>query len=520
MKSPERRQIIERAILIGLLFLIQIIWFFVIFANIINYSVWINVIFTIISLILILYLIRKNESPAYRMGWISLMAMFPLLGGLLYLLIGNKRPTRRMKRRLNEHRPLFQQELQTLPHQPAQAALAERDLRVASLSHYIYQFESYPLYRDTQVEYFANGESMMNQLIQDLKAAKSYIFLEFFIVEFGQMFDQIFEVLKEKVGQGVEVRLIYDDFGCIARLPEDFDRQCEAVGIKAIKFNPVHPVISMVYNTRDHRKYIIIDGLLAYTGGLNIADEYINVKQRFGYWKDNMIRLNGPASWSLSHLFLEMWNGFYPEKDMDLALYRPQLLEQTNPEEQNLPDSTSFVQPFGDSPLDNEAVGENVYRQLLDMAIESVYIYTPYLIISYEMQTALELAAKRGVDVRIVTPGIPDKPVVYRMTRSFYRPLLEAGVRIYEFTPGFLHAKTFIVDGKVACVGTINLDYRSLYLHFETGTLLYYHPVIEQISEDFFQVLDVSRERVLNDLNQSFFGEIVDSLLRLFAPFV
>ena len=334
------------------------------------------------------------------------------------------------------------------------------------------------------------------------------------------MFDQIFEVLKEKVGQGVEVRLIYDDFGCIARLPEDFDRQCEAVGIKAIKFNPVHPVISMVYNTRDHRKYIIIDGLLAYTGGLNIADEYINVKQRFGYWKDNMIRLNGPASWSLSHLFLEMWNGFYPEKDMDLALYRPQLLEQTNPEEQNLPDSTSFVQPFGDSPLDNEAVGENVYRQLLDMAIESVYIYTPYLIISYEMQTALELAAKRGVDVRIVTPGIPDKPVVYRMTRSFYRPLLEAGVRIYEFTPGFLHAKTFIVDGKVACVGTINLDYRSLYLHFETGTLLYYHPVIEQISEDFFQVLDVSRERVLNDLNQSFFGEIVDSLLRLFAPFV
>lgn len=391
MKSPERRQIIERAILIGLLFLVQIIWFFVIFANIINYSVWINVTFTIISFILILYLIRKNESPAYRMGWISLMAMFPLLGGLLYLLIGNKRPTRRMKRRINQNRSTFRAELETVPHQPVQARLAALNLRVASLSHYIYQFERYPLYQDTEVDYYPNGESMMESLLADLKSAQSYIFLEFFIVEFGQMFDRIFDILKEKAREGIEVRLIYDDFGCIARLPENFDQQCEAIGIKAIKFNPVHPVISMVYNTRDHRKFIVIDGQVAYTGGLNIADEYINVRERFGYWKDNMIRLSGPASWSFSHLFLEMWNGFYPDKDADLGVFRPQNLTKLAPESKL---SQGFVQPFGDSPLDNEAVGENVYRQLLDMAIESVYIFTPYLIISYELQTALELASQ------------------------------------------------------------------------------------------------------------------------------
>lgn len=359
----------------------------------------------------------------------------------------------------------------------------------------------------------------MADLINDLKSAEKYIFIEFFIIEFGQMYDQIFQILKEKASQGLDVRVIYDDFGCIARLPKNFDRELEDLGIKAIKFNPVRPIISMVYNTRDHRKFVVVDGKIAYTGGLNIADEYINVKERFGYWKDNMIRLQGPGAWIITNLFLEIWNGFYIYKDKDISIFQPwqgsvkdwgQIFEYEE----------GYVQSFGDSPLDNEVVGENVYRQLLDMAEDQVYITTPYLVISYELQTALELAAKRGVDVRILTPGIPDKPTVFRMTRSFYRPLLEAGVKIYEYSPGFMHAKTFVVDGKVACLGTINLDYRSFYLHFETGTIMYRHPVIEAILADLKEAQEQGEEIQLQDLSQSLFGELIDSLLRLLAPFV
>lgn len=517
MKLPDKKQGFERPILIGIVFLVQIIWLVVVFTNIVNYSVWINIIFIFISFILILYLIRKNESPAYRMSWISLMAIFPLLGGLLYLLIGNKRPTRKMKKRLIKQKSIFVEDLEALPN--AQEDLVIRDKRMSSLSYYINTFEHIPLTSHTKVEYYPNGESIMSDLLEDLKAAEKYIFLEFFIMEFGQMYDQIFQILKEKAGQGLDVRVIYDDFGCIARLPELFDRQLEEVGIKAIKFNPVKPVISMVYNTRDHRKFIVIDGKKAYTGGLNIADEYINVKERFGYWKDNMIRLQGPGAWTVANLFLELWNGFYPYKDKDISVFHP-WQGSIEDWDQEFDFEEGYVQTFGDSPLDNEVVGENVYRQLLDMAQEEVYITTPYLVISYELQTALELAAKRGVDVRILTPGIPDKPTVFRMTRSFYRPLLEAGVKIYEYSPGFMHAKTFVVDGKVACLGTINLDYRSFYLHFETGTVMYYHPVIEEILADLKEAQELGEEVHLENLSQSFFGEIIDSLLRLLAPFV
>lgn len=516
MEKPNKRQTIERIVLIAIMFIIQIIWFFVIFSNIINYSIWVNLAFTLLSLIMILYLVRKNDSPAYRMSWISLMAIFPLFGGLLYLLIGNKRPTRRMKKQVERQVEKRETVMETYPH--ALELLAQRDRRLAGLSQYLYQFGTMPLYTQTDITYFGAGEAMMAPLLEDLRQAKKSIFIEFFIVEFGEMFDPILEILKEKAREGLDVRFIYDDFGCIARLPQHFDRELEACGIKALKFNPVHPVISLVYNTRDHRKFVVVDGEIAYTGGLNLADEYINARERFGYWKDNMIRMEGPATWSVTNLFLAMWNAFYPKKDSDLtAFLSPQYADYKAQWDDRKP---GFVQPFGDSPLDREVLGENVYRTLTDLAVERLYIYTPYLVISYELQTALELAAKRGVDVRLITPGIPDKPMVFRLTRSYYRPLLEAGVKIYEYTPGFLHAKTFIVDGKIACVGTINLDYRSLYLHFETSTLLYYHPVITQIEADFLSAQAQSQRITPHRLRNNVFGEILDALLRLLAPFV
>lgn len=513
MKPWQDKNWLERPIAIGVLFIIQIIWYIFLFTKLIRYSAWINVLFIFISVMMILYLIRKNESPAYRMSWISLMAVFPLLGGLLYLLIGNKRPTKKMQKKIAQEDVKFETSIQQLPHEVER--LMKFDKRAAALSHYLYQYEMMPLYSDTRITYFPNGESMMNMLIDDLKNAKSYIFIEFFIVNYGDMFDQIFDILRSKAQEGIDVRFLYDDFGCLTRLPDDFVEQCEDVGIKALKFNPVSPILSMVYNTRNHRKFVIVDGQVSYTGGLNLADEYINKIERFGYWKDNMVRMDGQATWSTTILFLKIWNAFYHQKDENYLQFLPR---------EDIPHSNDcvngFVQPFGDSPLDDEPVGENVYRNLLDMATESVYIYTPYLVISYELQTAIELASKRGVDVRIITPGIPDKPLIFRMTRSYYRPLLEAGVRIFEYQPGFIHAKTFVVDGKIACVGTINLDYRSLYLHFENAVLMYYHPVVTHILDDFNETQYQSKEILLSSLSQSFYGEIFDSVLRLLAPFV
>lgn len=513
MKSWQNHNKYERPILIAVLFIIQLSWLIILFSNVINYSAWVNAFFIFISVMMILYLIRKNDSPAYRMSWISLIAVFPLLGGLLYLLIGNKRPTKKMKSLIAQEDPHYVSAFRGLPHKLE--GLMVTDKRVGALANYLYQYEMMPVYSDTRIAYYPNGESMMDTLLYDLKSAKKYIFIEFFIVDYGEMFEAIFTILREKVKEGVEVRFLYDDFGCLARLPKNFVEECEAMGIKALKFNPVSPILSMVYNTRDHRKFIIIDGEIGYTGGLNLADEYINAVERFGYWKDNMVRIQGAATWSITILFLQIWNAFYRKKDGDYLQFLPPADQITSDDA-----SEGYVQPFGDSPLDNEAIGENVYRNLLDMATESVYIYTPYLVVSYELQTAIELASKRGVDVRLITPGIPDKPLVFRMTRSYYRPLIEAGARIFEYRPGFVHAKTFIVDGKIACVGTINLDFRSLYLHFENGVLMYYHPVVQQIEQDFLKTQEQSEEILLSSLSQSFYGEMLDSLLRLLAPFI
>lgn len=518
--SEDQKQMINRNIMFMVLFLIQLIWFIIILNNLIAISAEIQFLLTIASFIMVLYLVTKDESPAYRTSWIIVITLFPIFGGLLYFLIGNKKPTRSMSKKISWELSLHKDDMVDVPS--AQDHLVKRDPRLAALSHYLNEYAHAPVYTNSKVKYFPNGESMMDTLVEDLKKAKKTIFIEFFIVEFGEMFDAIFDVLKEKVKEGVEVRFIYDDFGSITRLPKDYDKELEKIGIKTLKFNPVRPILSLVYNTRDHRKFIIIDSQIAYTGGLNIADEYINVKERFGYWKDNMIRIDGPASWNLTVLFLNMWNSF---KKTDTS-YRPCRNDELMLETKALMENESevyemgFVQPFGDSPLDKETIGENVYREILNNAVDYVYIYTPYLVISYELQTAMQLAAKRGVKIKLMTPGIPDKPMVFRLTRSYYRPLLEAGIEIYEFTPGFLHAKTFVADDKVATVGTINLDYRSLYLHFETSTMLYYHPEIQKIKEDFEASLEESKFITKSDIKKGLVGSIWDSLLRLTAPFV
>ena len=350
------------------------------------------------------------------------------------------------------------------------------------------------------------------ELLEDLEKAEHSIFMEYFIISEGGMWRGIFDILKRKAAEGVDVRLIYDDFGSLPTMPKRFVKELRNAGIKVHAFNPLRPILSLVYNNRDHRKMTIIDSYICYTGGFNLADEYINVEERFGHWKDSGLRLEGDGVWNYTVMFLTMWNAFVPTED-SFDEFRPHV---HHPEA--FGGDGGIVQPYSDTPLDDESVGENVYLDILNQARDYVYIFTPYLVIDNEMQTALCLAAKRGVDVRLVTPGIPDKKMVFKLTRSYYRALLKAGVRIYEYTPGFIHAKSFISDDQIGVVGTINMDYRSLYLHFECATLMIGCESLQGLKKDCLDTFAQSREIKVGDMKKNFFGILFEGLLRFISP--
>lgn len=351
---------------------------------------------------------------------------------------------------------------------------------------------------------------MFADMIAEMEKAKEYIFFEYFIIEDGIMWNRMLDLLTRKVKEGVDVRMIYDDVGSMFLLANDFPLEMERLGIKCLAFNRFRPIVSAVMNHRNHRKILIIDGHTGFTGGINIADEYINEKVRFGHWKDTGIMLKGEGVWSFLAMFIEMWNAFREDK-LNIEEY------YSKRKSVNKEGSDGFVQPFSDSPLDNEPLGENIYIEILSQANDYVYIFTPYLIIDNELQSALQLAAKRGVDVRIITPGIPDKKLVFRITRSNYIPLLKSGVRIYEYSPGFMHAKSYVSDDRLGVVGTVNMDYRSLYLHFECGVVLYEDQAIMQLKKDSLESLSLSKEIKIEDLNKGFFAGIFDAIIKLFA---
>ncbi|MPM54949.1 Major cardiolipin synthase ClsA [bioreactor metagenome] len=369
-----------------------------------------------------------------------------------------------------------------------------------------------PVYGGTDTEYFSLGDLCFPRILEELRKAERYIFLEFFIIHEGVMWNAILEILAEKAAAGVDVRVIYDDFGCILTLPRDYDKQLEEMGIRCCVFNRLVPVLSVRLNNRSHRKLLIIDGKVGFTGGVNLADEYINQVQRFGHWKDSAILLRGEAVWSMTVMFLIMWDHIRELRE-DYNLCRPDYLPG------ECPKGMGFVQPYADSPLDGEAVGETVYLNLIARAHRYVYIMTPYLIIDDTMNTALSIAAKSGLDIRIMTPRIPDKKIVFEVTRAHYEPLLRAGVKIYEYTPGFVHAKSFVVDDEYGVVGSINMDYRSLFLHFENGVLLYHTPSVPDIRADFEETLSQCREMTLADcMEVSIRKRILRAVLRVFAP--
>lgn len=499
-----------RLVLVGLAILLQIAWLFVVLWKFSYTFTYANLLIRIVAVAFVLVIVNKWMNPANKLSWTFLILLSPVLGTLLYFLFGRSRLTKYVRKHMEE---VSREVAASMPKDEAAAErLKSTDLTIYRQSKYIDDFGHFPVYQNTSTQYYKSGEEMFPYMLEAMKQAEHYIFLEFFIIDEGYMLDTIVDILAEKIKQGVEVRLIYDDVGCINTLPPKYYKKLQAKGIKCAAFNPFRPILSVIMNNRDHRKILVVDGKVGFTGGINLADEYINRKERFGYWKDTGIRIEGEAVWGFTQMFLSMWNTIIRDSE-DYTKYLPSV-HQKEPFVND-----GFVQPYGDSPLDHENVGENIYLNIISKAKNYVYIFTPYLIIDYETLVVLRNAAKSGVDVRIVTPGIPDKKIAYLLTQSYYEPLIRAGVKIYQYTPGFIHAKCFVCDDEIATVGSVNLDFRSLYLHFECGVWMYQSKAVMQVKEDCLETFERSEKMTLEFCRKRALPiRMLQALLRLLAP--
>lgn len=502
----------NRIFYVALALVVQLAWLLIALFRLMEYSRWVTIGMQAIGFLVVLWIVNKKINPSYKLAWTMLILIFPVFGVSLYLLFGKSRIGAVMEQ---HYQNLIDETAEYLEgSELTRKRLNEDDRSMRIQSDYIWQYSRYPVHENTTAEYFQVGDDMFPVLVRELKQAKKYIFIEYFIINDGVMWQTILNILEKKAAEGVDVRLIYDGFGCLTTLPHKYYEELQKKGIKCQVFNPFRPILNIIQNNRDHRKLCIIDGWVGFTGGINLADEYINQKERFGHWKDTAVMLKGEAVWNMTVMFLHMWAVIgRSEESIDYEAYFPHRYHEGEFE------SDGFVQPFCDTPLDEEVVGEDVYLNIINKAKKYVYICTPYLIIDNEMMTALCLAAKSGVDVRIMTPGIPDKKLVFILTQSYYRQLLEAGVKIYEYQPGFLHAKSFVSDDEIGVVGTINLDYRSLYLHFEDGVWIYRNRVIQDIKDDFIQTMEYCRQIEPEFcLNRNIGLRIMQNIFRAFAP--
>ena len=501
------RFLTQRVVLTALLILIQALLLFGIIWKLNNYFIYFYAFSVLLSLLLTLRIINNKSNPAFKIAWLIPILLFPVLGGLVYLVFGSDRTGKYIRNKMGR----IEKEMQDgISKANERSGIEQMPPDVVNQSHYISNSAHCPPYKNTTVEYLPMGEVKFERMVQELKKAKRYIFMEYFIIQEGTMWNTILDVLEEKAKEGVDVRVIYDDMGCILTLPTGYEKTLREKGIQCQIFNPFIPILSSHFNTRDHRKICVIDGNVGFTGGINLADEYINGYEKHGHWKDTAILLKGEAVFSLTTMFLSMWDYLIKKEGEDYAAYYPDSWDEQ---------AQGIVQPFADNPLDDEAVGETVYLNLINKAKRYVYITTPYLILSNEMVTAMNTAAKSGVDVRIITPHVPDKWYVHAVSRSYYEMLVEAGVKIYEYTPGFVHAKTFVVDDEYAVVGTINLDYRSLYLHFECAAWMYKASCITDVRDDFLKTQQMSQEITLEQCrNISIPRRLGRSVLRVLAP--
>lgn len=492
--------------LIALLLLLEIALLAVMFTGALQRRI-ISSLLRLLSVVTALHMLTRNQKGAFKLSLIFLILLFPLFGGAIYWLLHYQTETVGFRRRLAKVEEGSKESFLLVPtdFEGAKQAIPRHRKRIS----YLQSVPRFPIYKDTATRYFPTGGGMLDALLADIASAERYIFLEYFIIEEGEMWDRILEALRERVAAGIDVRVIYDDIGCLLTLPEGYDKKLRAYGIACERFNRFRPLLSSLQNNRDHRKITVIDGRIAYTGGINLADEYINKAIKYGHWKDAAIRLEGVGAWSFTVIFLEMWN-FLTRKNEDHTVYLPSHAAPTVPD--------TWVQPYCDSPMDRENVSEHIYLQMIQEAEKSLYITTPYLMVDDSMLSALKLAAKSGVDVRIITPRHPDKRLVHFTTRSYYRDLISAGVHVYEYTKGFIHSKNLVVDDTAACVGTSNLDFRSLYLHFECGVCIYGHDTVRDVKEDHLHTLRDCEEITMEKCRANVIVRMLQTLLRLFAP--
>ena len=501
---------IGRLMFAALGFVIQVVWIIMLCLKLNDYSAAISLGSSVLALCVAFYIYGKDMNAGFKLPWIIAIRAFPVLGLCLYFLFGRPGATKHMR----QHFEKIDADLEGTLVQDENVLknLEATDFAVANQARYLWKCAGYPAWQNTDVEFHKTAEEGLEAQKRELRKAKKFIFMEYHAIEESSAFLELKEILVQKAKEGVEVRVFYDDVGSFVFINKDFIKRMEAVGIQCRVFNPMHPFLNIFMNNRDHRKITVIDGKVGFTGGYNLAEEYFNRTHPYGYWKDTGIMLTGDAVRNLTVMFLEMWNAVR-KTDMDYDKYLPKV-EYTAKEQ-------GFVQPYADSPLDHETTGENVYMNLIKNAKHEIFFTTPYLIITDEMSRELRMAARRGVDVRIVTPGIPDKKMVYQMTRSYYSELARNGVRIYEYTPGFIHAKQCVCDGESATVGTINMDYRSLYLHFENGVLMYHYDAVAEIRKDFEDIFAASTE-VTEKYNgrKSVPARMGRGVLRLFSPLV
>lgn len=470
-----------------------------------------HMLLSLFSAFIVLGIYSQHRTVSMKMPWIMLILLLPVAGLVFYLMVGLNSSTKKMRKRYEDIDAVL------LPLLPENAdildELENKYPFVGNIAYYLKKHAGYPVYKNTDVAYYDDAAKGIEAQKEELKKAQHFIFMEYHAIEDAQSWHEIQDILEEKVKEGVEVRVFYDDMGSIGFVNTDFVKRLRAKGIRARVFNPFAPGLNLFLNNRDHRKITVIDGKVGFTGGYNIANEYFHLCEPYGFWKDTGIKLEGDAVRSLTITFLEMWNAI-KGNDIDDVSFEKYLVNNEYKSHED-----GFVIPYADSPMDDVQVGEDVYMSMAEMAKDYVWFITPYLIITDEMINVLSLAARRGVDVRIITPGIPDKKIIYSVTRSYYNILARNGVKIYEFTPGFCHAKMSICDDIAATCGTINLDYRSLYHHFENGCLYSDCKAVAETKADFLKIFDQSKDVTDYYVNSrgSFlrFGQMI---LRLFAP--
>lgn len=462
----------------------------------------------LLTFVMVLYLLNSRLDPPAKITWLIVVMLLPVFGVLLFVYTKSEIGHRALKMRIDQ---IIKNTKESIPQSPeVMQKFSGENPGAAALVHYMQRSGCHPVYEKTAVTYFPVGEKKFEEMLKQLEAAERFIFMEYFIVDEGLMWGKILEILARKAAEGVEVRVMYDGTCEFALLPRDYPKRLKALGIKCKVFSPVTPFVSTHYNYRDHRKILVIDGHTAFTGGVNLSDEYINAKPKFGHWKDTAVMLKGEAVRSFTLMFLQTWG--ISEREIDYArfLSYPAMPVET---------AKGYVIPYGDRPLDDDKLGERVYMDILNRAIKYVHIMTPYLILDGEIETALKFAAERGVEVVLILPGIPDKIIPYSLAKTHYTSLLESGVKIYEYTPGFVHAKVCVSDTLEAVVGTINLDYRSLYHHFECAAYLYDTDCVPEIEADFQAALAKCRQVTKETVRkEKWYLKLLGCLMKAVAP--